>query len=274
MTRYVLRGGDEGAGRLQLLARVKWPTTKALLRRAGLEKGMRCLDVGCGGGAVTLELARWVGPKGRAVGLDMDERALELARQEARRRGLPARFRSVTAADLDEKPVYDLVFARFLLTHLTEPGATLERMVRAARPGGTVVLEDIDFPGSFCHPPCVAFERYVELYQEAVRQRGADPAIGPRLLGLCTAAGLEDLHLDVIVPTFFEGEGKLMASVTMAHIRESVHAAGLATPAEIDTIVANLEAFAAAPLTVMSLPRIFQVWGRRPPRCRRRRAPS
>src|SRR5258708_38315263 len=64
---YVLRGGEQGAERLRLLARVKWPTTKALLRQVGLRPGMRCLDVGCGIGAVTLKLARWVGPTGISV---------------------------------------------------------------------------------------------------------------------------------------------------------------------------------------------------------------
>src|SRR5215468_7907830 len=91
---YVLRGGEKGAERLRLLARVKWPTTKTLLRRVGLRPGMRCLDVGCGIGAVTLRLAHRVGPTGQAVGIDLDERCLELARQEAARRGLPASFRS------------------------------------------------------------------------------------------------------------------------------------------------------------------------------------
>src|SRR5947207_16019613 len=99
---YVLRGGEQGAERLELLARVKWPTTKALLRRVGLRPGMHCLDVGCGSGAVTLKLARWVGPAGRAVGVDLDERCLELARREATRKGLPAVFRRAGVHDLRE----------------------------------------------------------------------------------------------------------------------------------------------------------------------------
>lgn len=62
---YVLRGGDQGAERLRLLAAVKWPTTKPLLERAGLGPGMRCLDVGCGIGAVTLRMAEAVLPTGQ-----------------------------------------------------------------------------------------------------------------------------------------------------------------------------------------------------------------
>src|SRR5438874_1379645 len=125
---YVLRGGDQRAERLRLLARVKWPTTRALRRRVGLRPGMRCLDVGCGSGAVSLKLARLVGPGGRAVGVDLDERCLGLARQEAARKGLPAVFRRGGVHDLREQGAYDLVYSRFLLTHVPEPGRALERL--------------------------------------------------------------------------------------------------------------------------------------------------
>jgi hypothetical protein len=52
--------------------------------------------------------------------------------------------------------------------------------------------------------------------------------------------------------------------VTLRHVREAVVAAGLASVAKVDGVVAELEAFAANPRTILSLPRIFQVWGQRP----------
>src|SRR5215831_7378096 len=133
---YILRGGEQGAERLKLLARVKWPTTKALLRKVGLRAGMHCLDIGCGNGAVTLKLAKWVGPSGRVVGIDRDERCLELARQEAIRQQLPALFRTQRISELGDLATYDLVYSRFLLTHLPDPGQAIARFVSAARPGG------------------------------------------------------------------------------------------------------------------------------------------
>ena len=227
-------------------------------------KGVHCLDVGCGAGAVTLQIARAVGAEGRTVGIDLDERLIELARDAARRRKVPAvTFRCADAVSLEEEGTFDVVFARFLLTHLTNPAAALRRMVSAAKPGGVVAVEDIDFPGSFCHPPCPAFARYVELYQEVVRRTGGDPAIGPRLFVLAADAGLKNLQMNVFVPTFHSGDGKRLAPVTMEHIRESVVAAGLADDKEIDGIVAELDAFVADETTIVSLPRIFQVWGKR-----------
>jgi ubiquinone/menaquinone biosynthesis C-methylase UbiE len=98
---------------------------------------------------------------------------------------------------------FDFVYSRFLLTHLRDPERCLEFMVRAVRAGGAVVVEDIEFTRSFCRPNCVAFDRYVELYQAVVRHNGGDPAIGPWLVEMFLDAGLEDVNLDVLMPTFY-----------------------------------------------------------------------
>ena len=261
---YVLRGGDQGAERLQLLAAVKWPTTRTLLERAGLRPGLRCLDVGCGIGTVTLRMAEAVLPQGRVTGVDFDAHCIELARAAAQQLGLDVEFKTGCASKLDDTEHYDLVFGRFLLTHLAQPESALAGMVRAARPGGTVVVEDIQFTGHFSHPPCSAFDRYVALYQEVVRKRGGDPNIGPRLIGMCHDAGLVDVEFEVIQPAYRQGAGKQMAAVTMEHIREAVVGAGLASHDEITEVTAELTEFASDSRTLLSLPRIFQVWGRRP----------
>src|SRR5262249_7071880 len=131
-----------------------------------------------------------------------------------------------------------------------------------ARPGGVVVVEDVDFSGHFCWPPSGAFERYVQLYQSVVRGRGADPDIGPRLPSLLEAAGVDHARLDVVLPAFREGEGKAIARATLDGIRESALAAGLATASELDAIAGELAALEQDRGVILSLPRIFQVWGR------------
>src|SRR4030095_6335238 len=83
MPSYIIRGGQAGRERLRLLARVMRPTTAALFARAGVREGMRCLDVGCGGGDVSFDLARLVGPLGRVVGIDLDAVKITAARAEA-----------------------------------------------------------------------------------------------------------------------------------------------------------------------------------------------
>src|SRR5881394_387811 len=81
--RYAIRGGKEGKKRLDLLARVMLPTTMQLLDRVGLISGMKCLDVGCGGGPVAISMARVVGSEGRVLGTDTDAEILALATEDA-----------------------------------------------------------------------------------------------------------------------------------------------------------------------------------------------
>lgn len=76
--RYAIRGGRAGHDRLALLAEARRDDTRELLELAGVRTGMACLDLGCGGGEVSFDIARLVGPAGRVVGLDMDEVKLDL----------------------------------------------------------------------------------------------------------------------------------------------------------------------------------------------------
>jgi ubiquinone/menaquinone biosynthesis C-methylase UbiE len=261
MSQYVLARDTEGAERLRMLSRVLDRTTGELLKRVGIAPCLRCLDLGCGVGEVTIAIARWVGPEGLAVGIDADAHFLDLARREAAQRGVAAVFRLGDACALQAESGYDLAYARFLLSHLPNPADALRQLVAATRPGGVIVVEDVDFSGHFSYPRNGAFTRYQELYQAVVRARGADPDLGPRLPELFEDAGIERVHFDVLLPAFRDGEGKQIARVTMQAIRQAVIAAGLATDAEVEEIVAELSAFERDRRTIMSMPRIFQVWG-------------
>jgi SAM-dependent methyltransferase len=225
---------------------------------------MRCLDVGCGIGDVTLRMAQWVGPAGHAVGLDSDAAFLAAARQEATRRQLPALFRQGRAEDLDDEATYDLVYTRGLLTHVADPAEVVERMVRAACPGGCIVAEEPYFRARVCSPASPAFERCGELMQAAVQHHGGDPNIGPRVLGFFLDSGVQQVQLTGVLPLFYQGEEKRIVSITLEHVQEALTTAGLASPSDIETVVAELETFAQAPHTMLSQPMLVQVWGRKP----------
>ena len=261
---YVIRGGPAGRERLRVLGRVLWPTTHELLTRVGVPPAARCLDVGCGGGDVSVALASMVSA-GSVVGIDLDDTKLDIARAEASEAGITnVEFRRADVMEpAGDDDGYDLVYARFVLTHLTDPAGALANIVERLAPGGALVVEDIDFTGHFCHPDSPAFWRYVTWYSEAVQARGADPNIGPRLPGLLAHVGLVDVGMHVIQPAGTTGDVKLIGPITLEAIADAVLAAGLATPAELDRTVDELYAFAHADGTLLSLPRIVQTWGRR-----------
>jgi ubiquinone/menaquinone biosynthesis C-methylase UbiE len=264
---YVIRGGVQGRERLRLLSRVMWPTTSDLLGRVGVGPSARCLDLGCGGGDVTVRLASLV-PTGWCVGVDLDEQQTLIARDEAAVAGLTnVEFRVADATlppDGDDR--FDLVYARFLLTHLPDPAAAVQHMRAWLAPGGTLVVEDIDFSGHFSYPDSPAFRRFQELYSAAVRARGCDPDIGPRLPSLLAGAGLGEVDVHVVQPAGMDGELMVVAPLTLENVADAIVAAQLASHDELDQIIDELYEFARADGTLMSLPRIVQAWGRSAPR--------
>jgi len=127
-----------------------------------------------------------------------------------------------------------------------------------------IVVEDIEYRGHFAEPACPALERKVEWYTTTVRNRGADPDIGPRLPRLLRDAGFVDVRLKLHHPVALEGGMKLLACVTLEAIAEAVLGDGLATQEELDETITELWAFARDPHTVLGGPRVFQAWGRHP----------
>lgn len=264
MTHYVIHGGVAGKQRMEVVARACWPTTLALLQRAGIRKGMNCLDLGCGAGEVTFEMARLAGPKGRVAGMDMDAVKLELARERAAKEGVRnVEFRQANVFEWDEESVYDLTYVRFLLTHLPECQRVVPKLLRALRPGGALAVEDIDFAGYVSHPGNDAHDRYVGLYQEVVRRRGGDADIGPKLLAMLSGAGLEQAGLNIVYPEHKEGSGKELSVLTLIGISEAVLAEKLIEEQELRELIAELERYTQDPLSIVCGPRVFQVWGRR-----------
>ena len=261
MERYVLRGGERGYERLQLLARVHRPGTAELFRLAGVRPGMRCLDLGCGGGEVTFDLARLVEPDGSVIGIDMDETKLALARQAIVGQGVTnVEFRAGNVAGWNEPGSYDLVYCRFLLQHLADPVDLLRRMWAAVRPGGAIAVEDADFDGLFCDPENSGFEFWRSMYPRVCALNGGDPAIGRKLYRFFAEAGIGEPELRLRQEAGTQQDLKDLAISTVEASADAITSAGLATAEQVAAALADLTAFAARPGTVVGDPRIFQVW--------------
>ncbi len=263
---YVIEGGAAGRDRLRLLSEVMDPFTRALIARVGIPPGVRCLDVGCGGGEVTYILADAVGDEGAVLGVDLDQEQLDIVRDEAEQRGVPnVAFECRDVTSWEPETEFDVVYLRFILTHLADPGGFLASVCRHLRPGGTVIAEDIDFRGHLAEPDCPALRRSVELYVESVQRRGADPNIGPRLPSLLRAAGLIDVGVDLHHPARLEPGGiKELIVLTTRRIARTAVDDGLATQAEMAATVRDLADFARDPRTLLAGPRVFQSWGKLP----------
>ena len=113
-------------------------------------------------------------------------------------------------------------------------------MKAALRPGGRLVLEDIDYRGSFCYPDSDVFRRGNEIYEQTALRNGGDPFIGVKLPGLLLDAGFERVQPSIAHPVGLEGDVKLLPPLTIENIKAMAVKHDVATAEEVDTVVDGL----------------------------------
>jgi SAM-dependent methyltransferase len=120
-------------------------TTDRLFRAAGIESGMRVLDVGCGAGDVALLAAGLVGSGGEVVGVDTDRSALEVARGRAQSFGLAnVRFIEGDAGTAEPDGTFDAAVGRLVLMYCKDPAEAVRQVAAHVRPGGVVAFQELD----------------------------------------------------------------------------------------------------------------------------------
>lgn len=160
-----------------------------------LRRGMSVLDVGCGPGTITLDLAEMVAP-GEVVGIENVEKPLVTARVGAADRGdRRTRFQLGDVMKLPfEDDSFDIVHAHQVLQHLTDPVGALREMARVARPGGWVAARDADYAAMSWYPEFPELEEWRQIYHRVARGNGAEPDAARRMRAWAQEAGLADVR--------------------------------------------------------------------------------
>lgn len=256
---YLLDNQQAEAGtRFDALAELFDPATFRHIEALGITAGGRCWEVGAGGPSVPSWLAAHVGPAGHVLATDIDVSWLAAAGA-----GYQVRRHDVGA----EPPPgggFDLVHARLVLVHVPQREAALTAMVSALRPGGWLLVEEADpmlqplvcpdQPG----PPQRLANKLKRDFRTLMAQRGVDLCYGRTLPRVLRAAGLADIRADAFFPIAAPA-GAVLERATVAQIRGRLVAAGLATDAEIDEHLGNVD---AGILDLATSP-LISAWGRR-----------
>jgi SAM-dependent methyltransferase len=233
------------------------------LQGLGVTTGWSCLEVGCGAGAVALWLAEQVGAAGRVVATDLDTRFID----GHGRANLDVRTHDILSGP-PEEAAFDLVHARAVVEHIRDHDTALAHLLAAVRPGGWVLVEDVDFGG----PMAAALARYssprglaptierISRAGEAVFAAvGADASYGTQLVGALQAAGYQDvggeLHASIVA-----GGTEQWTRGTAEQLGEHFVGTGLVSPDDL----ARFLALSAEPTTHYAPPAMASAWGRRP----------
>ncbi|MFF8357807.1 methyltransferase domain-containing protein [Streptomyces chartreusis] len=159
-----------------------------------LKPHMRILDVGCGPGTITADLAALV-PDGQVTGVDRAPGILEQARATAAGRGVPNvdfAVADVHALDFPDE-TFCVVHAHQVLQHVGDPVGALREMARVTRPGGLIAVRDSDYGAMSWYPPSRGMDDWLKLYRRVARANGGEPDAGRRLKSWALQAGLTDV---------------------------------------------------------------------------------
>jgi ubiquinone/menaquinone biosynthesis C-methylase UbiE len=180
---YTFGDSDLAATRLRLLARVFEPGSAALLARLADAGGALALDFGCGPGYTTGLVAAHVGSE-RVIGLDQSPRLLEQARRERESSRMSFVCCDISLAPLPV-PAADVLYSRFVLTHLRDPASVVRAWAAAAKPDARLVLEET--ASMSCEHP--VFGRYYALVERMQAHYGQRMYIGRELEALARSPG-------------------------------------------------------------------------------------
>ena len=240
--------------RLQLLEVCLDPITARNFDRVGVGAGWQCLEVGAGAGSVTRMLCDRVGPAGRVLAVDLEPALLA----DLTAPNLEVRRLDVVTDELPEAE-FDLIHTRSVLLHIPQRDDVLAKLIRALRPGGVLLLEEVDVTPAFAVPDC-QFLRTIQAAWHRLIEAGADIHWAGTVPSLLEPAGLVDVgsHRDHVT---FTGASPMAEfhRITWAQLLESQPY----TDEERATIEAGA-ALIAQPGGDYTAWDIVAAWGRRP----------
>lgn len=263
---YVLGTHDEEIERLGLQHRVWRPKTTGAWQRAGFGVGQTLIDIGCGPGYATLDLADIVGPTGRVVAIDRSRRFLDHLETQRQARGIE----NIHAIELDlddarlseQLPAgADGAWGRWVFAFVQDPRALLERVAAALKPGGKLVIyEYFDYSTWRLAPRSAAHELFVQKVVETWRATGGETEIGLSIPGWLTEMGftLESTRplIDIIGPEHYIWQWpKAFIDVGVQRMRDL----GALTPDEADRARSAVAEAESRPGALMITPGVIEI---------------
>jgi ubiquinone/menaquinone biosynthesis C-methylase UbiE len=239
---YVLGHSDGELRRLKQQADAYRPLTDALLRTAGIWRGARILDLGCGPGDVTVTAAELVGPAGHVIGVDRSATALDLARRRTSADGHANVSYELAEIDAYQPPHrLDAVVGRLVLMYQPDPAATLARLRAWLAPGAVVCIQEMDMTVVRSVPMAPLLATCKEWLMEAFRRSGAPVDQGSTLHRVFRRAGLPAPELSVGQLVQADGAPIMCRMIVgvLASLLPQICEFGIATEAEVS--IATLE---------------------------------
>lgn len=264
---YALGGTQTEQERLLAQAQGYEQQARRLLDQINIQPGSRVLDIGCGPLGILNLLSERLGPQGVVVGLEREPRFAEMARAEMAKRGL----RNVQIVQADalrsglEQNSFDLVHERLVMINVSARNQLLSEMISLTRPGGTVILEDVDNISWLCYPAHPSWDALKDAFHTVFHANGGNAFVGRAIPGMLREGGIQNVQVRIDVDTPGPGDYKRTHLVSLIDsLRDKIIALGLLDKKQLDAHRSALMQHLQKPETTVIDKLFVQAWGQKP----------
>jgi SAM-dependent methyltransferase len=261
---YVLGYDEAEYVRLEMQAKSLEPFARQALAAAGVGAGWRCLDVACGTGAVTRLLGEMVGASGSVHAVDIDNRHADVTVAKLRADG-PDIYSTeqfdATGPGSPRGAPFDLVFARLLICHMTDPAGTVKNLWNWVAPGGVLLIQDYDMGVMKVTPPNALVEEGFEIIQQCFAKAGKDYRAGssmPHYFQRANIGPCDGMLYGCVSTSDVQSHGGLLA--VLASMKVPAVKLGLKSEAEYDAFLSALASNKRPADSVSRMPDLISVW--------------
>ncbi len=257
---------DEEIQRMEALEKFFLNNTRDTFKRLGIKEGMSCVDFGCGGGETTLLMAEMVGRSGHVTGIDLSPKVTEFCKRKAEQRNLKNLEFIVTDfydTKLDEK--FDLVYSSFALEYLDDPQRGIREILRVAKNGANIVIEDSDNEVWYYYPDDESVQQFRVVISKIVKFMGGDDSFGRKLYSFLRKAGLNP-QIEASTRCITKQNLEIW-DVTLRvaeKLREHIVGAGLVESTQFDRMMSELKNFLKREDAIFFLPIMVRAIARKP----------
>jgi len=238
---YILNAQEVGRQRLAIQHKLYVESSLNLLSQAGVKSGMKGLEIGCGSGAMTQELANLVDVSGSLLAIDVSKEQVDhVSRLFLSDSNIRCKVFDVNElSSLNEK--FDFIYVRMVLVHLKNARFAIEQMQKCLNPGGVIICEEPSFETSlFCSIRSEAFDKFSYLINKCFEKNKSDYKIASQLDHAFKQSGFNVIHYSLFQPLFKTTYEKQNFPMVLFEIKQQLINFNIAGEAEIDKVYDEL----------------------------------
>lgn len=245
---YLVKVGKDADYRLKIMHKIFQQHTISFLKNLGLSPGMKVLEIGCGTGYVTRDLANIVGPEAEVHAIDISHEQIAIAKENTSEFSQIS-FHHLSVEDLgqiDQK--FDFVVSRFVLMHLKNPLAAIQKMYDCVKPHGYLACEEPEMSECFSAVPSSSFNTSIKWLMEYAKKVELDFNIGKQLFAMFQKFNSSNTQETIAKPKIYPNtpEHKILYLLTKESKNKYLEK-HIATAQEIDHAVFQLEKLLSNP---------------------------